>query len=111
MVVNVPDEKEKRLHFVGPYAVKSQRGHAMIVIYQKDTVAGLHHHPDAESMLVVLDGALDFTINGRGVRVEPGQAAVFGVNDKHGLCVSEGMSGASFLEFHIPGTFTTIREQ
>lgn len=110
MAINLPAEKKKRIYFVGPYAAKSQRGHAMIVVYEKDTVTGLHYHPNAESMFVILDGALDFIVNGQHVRVGPGQAAVFGLNDKHGLRVAEGLTGASFLEFHIPAAFTTVRE-
>jgi mannose-6-phosphate isomerase-like protein (cupin superfamily) len=111
MVVNLPSEKKKRIYFVGSYGVKSQRGHAMIVVYDKDTVTGLHHHPNAESMFVILDGALDFIVNGQAARVGPGQAAVFGLNDKHGVRVAEGLAGASFLEFHIPAAYTTVREQ
>ena len=73
-------------------------------------MTGLHHHPDAESMFVVLDGALRFTVNGEQVVVEPGQAAYFGMNDTHGLRVADGHDGASFLEFHIPAAYTTVRE-
>jgi mannose-6-phosphate isomerase-like protein (cupin superfamily) len=109
-IVDVAAEKKRRIYFVGHGAAQSARGHAMIVIYAKDTVTGLHHHPDAESMFVPLDGALQFTVNGRQVRVEPGQAAYFGMNDTHGLHTADGFSGASFLEFHIPAAFTTMRE-
>jgi len=109
-VVPLPEEKKQRIYFVGHQAAKSERGHAMIVVYEKDTVTGLHHHPNAESMFVVLDGALRFTVNGEQVVVAPGQAAYFGINDTHGLRVADGRDGASFLEFHIPAAFTTVRE-
>jgi quercetin dioxygenase-like cupin family protein len=82
----------------------------MIVIYAKDTATRLHHHPNAESMFVPLDGALQFTVNGEQVKVTPGQAAYFAMNDTHGLHVAPGHAGASFLEFHIPAAFTTVRE-
>ena len=82
----------------------------MIVVYAKDTVTGLHHHPNAESMFVPLDGALAFTVNGAQTTVAPGQAAYFAINDTHGLRFAAGHSGASFLEFHIPAAFTTVRE-
>ena len=108
-VLDLPDQKKKRIYFVDDQAAKSQRGHAMIVVYEKDTVTGLHHHPNAESMFVVLDGALQFTVNGEQVMVRPGQAAFFGLNDRHGLRVADGLSGASFLEFHIPAAYTTVR--
>jgi mannose-6-phosphate isomerase-like protein (cupin superfamily) len=111
MVVNLPAEKKKRIYFVGPYAAKSGRGHAMIVVYESDTVTGLHYHPNAESMFVVIDGALDFVVNGQMTRVVPGQAAVFGINDRHGLRTADGVAGASFLEFHVPAAFTTVHEQ
>ena len=81
----------------------------MIVIYEKDTVTDLHHHPNAESMFVILEGAVAFTVNGEQVVAKPGQAALFGCNDQHGLRVAGGLSGASFLEFHIPGAFVTVR--
>jgi len=108
-VHDVTAEKKRRIYFVGHGAAKSERGHAMIVMYQKDTVTGLHHHPNAESMFVPIDGALQFTVNGSKVRVAPGQAAYFGMNDTHGLHVADDASGASFLEFHIPAAFTTVR--
>jgi mannose-6-phosphate isomerase-like protein (cupin superfamily) len=107
---DIPAEKKRRIYFVGHDAAHSERGHAMIVIYGKDTVTRLHHHPNAESMFVPLDGALEFTVNGEQVKVAPGQAAYFAMNDKHGLHVAPGHSGASFLEFHIPAAFTTVRE-
>jgi mannose-6-phosphate isomerase-like protein (cupin superfamily) len=107
---DIPEEKKRRIYFVGHGAAASERGHAMIVIYGKDTVTRLHHHPNAESMFVPLDGALEFTVNGEQVKVAPGQAAYFAMNDKHGLHVAPGHSGASFLEFHIPAAFTTVRE-
>jgi mannose-6-phosphate isomerase-like protein (cupin superfamily) len=109
-IVDIPDEKKRRIYFVGHGAAHSARGHAMIVMYAKDTVTGLHHHPNAESMFVPLDGALQFTVNGEQVKVAPAQAAYFAMNDTHGLRVADGHSGASFLEFHIPAAFTTVRE-
>ena len=107
---DIPEEKKRRIYFVGHGAAHSERGHAMIVIYAKDTVTRLHHHPNAESMFVPLAGALQFTVNGEQVEVAPGQAAYFAMNDTHGLHVAPGHSGASFLEFHIPAAFTTVRE-
>ena len=109
-IVDIPAEKKRRIYFVGHGAAHSERGHAMIVIYAEDTVTRLHHHPNAESMFGPLDGALEFTVNGEQVKVAPGQAAYFSMNDKHGLHVAPGHSGASFLEFHIPAAFTTVRE-
>jgi len=109
-IVDIPAEKKRRIYFVGHGAAHSERGHAMIVIYAKDTVTRLHHHPNAESMFVPLDGALQFTVNGEQVKVAPGQAAYFAMNDTHGLHVAPGHPGASFLEFHIPAAFTTVRE-
>ena len=107
-IVNLPDEKKKRIYFVDDDAIRSQRGHAMIVVYEKDTVTRLHQHPNAESMFVVLEGALAFTINGEPAVLAPGQAAYFGCNDQHGLHTAEGQGGASFLEFHIPAAFSTV---
>jgi mannose-6-phosphate isomerase-like protein (cupin superfamily) len=108
-IVALPEQKKQRIYFVGHHAAKSERGHAMIVVYEQDTVTGLHHHPNAESMFVVVDGALRFTVNGEQVVVKPGQAAYFGINDTHGLRVADGHDGASFLEFHIPAAYTTVR--
>jgi mannose-6-phosphate isomerase-like protein (cupin superfamily) len=105
-----PEQKKQRLYFVGHHGAQSERGHAMIVVYEKDTVTGLHHHPNAESMFVLLDGALRFSVNGKEATIEPGQAAYFGMNDSHGLRVADGHAGASFLEFHIPAAYTTVRQ-
>ena len=106
---DVPAEKKKRIYFVDPAAAHSERGHAMIVEYGKDTRTVLHHHPNAESLFVVLDGAIEFTVNGAGVVVKPGAAAYFGCNDPHGLHVADGFTNASFLEFHIPAAYTTVK--
>jgi mannose-6-phosphate isomerase-like protein (cupin superfamily) len=110
-IVNLPKEKKKRIYFVDDDAIRSQRGHAMIVVYEKDTIAGLHHHPNAESMFVILDGALQFIVDGKPVVVTPGQAVYFGANDQHALRVADGMPSASFLEFHIPAAYSTVRAQ
>ena len=79
----------------------------MIVLYEKETVTTLHMHPNAESMFVVLTGKVRFTVNGKDAVLERGQATHFPAGDCHGLCTAEG--DVSFLEFHIPGTFTTVR--
>jgi mannose-6-phosphate isomerase-like protein (cupin superfamily) len=108
-IVNLPVEKKTRIYFVDDDAISSQRGHAMIVAYEKDTVTGLHHHPNAESMFVILEGALQFIVNGEPMVLTPGQAVYFGLNDQHGLRVADGVSSASFLEFHIPAAYSTVR--
>jgi len=110
-MVNLPEEKKKRIYFVDDNAIRSDRGHAMIVIYDKDTITGLHHHPNAESMFIILEGALQFIVNGEPVVLTPGQAVYFGLNDQHGLRVAAGTSSASFLEFHIPAAYSTVRSQ
>lgn len=108
--VDIPADKKRRQYIVGKGAAQSERGHAMIVHYERDTFTALHHHPNAESMFVLLDGSIKFTIDGEEVTVGPGQATVFGAGDRHGLRCGEGITKASFLEFHIPGAFTTVRE-
>jgi mannose-6-phosphate isomerase-like protein (cupin superfamily) len=107
-VHDLPDEKKRRIYFVGKEAVRSERAHAMIVEYVRDTVTGLHMHPNAESMFVLLSGKTRFTVNGKDVVVGRGQATVFPMGDRHGLRVAEG-DGVSFLEFHIPAAYTTVR--
>jgi len=110
--VLLPEDKKQRIYFVAPKAaVASDRGHAMIVVYEQETVTVLHHHPDAESMFVLLEGAITFVVNGAEVTVQPGQAAYFTINDRHSLRVADGHTGAAFLEFHLPAAFTTVKEQ
>jgi len=106
-VVPIPEQKKRRLYFVDKSAAPSERGHAMIVLYEKDTVTGMHMHPNAESMFVVLTGKVRFNVNGKDVVIERGQATHFPTGDRHGLRGEEG--DVSFLEFHIPGAFTTVR--
>jgi mannose-6-phosphate isomerase-like protein (cupin superfamily) len=108
-VHDVPAEKKRRIYFVGKHAAPSERAHAMIVEYVRDTVTGLHMHPDAESMFVLLSGRTRFTVNGEDVIVGRGQATVFPKGDRHGLRVAEG-DGVSFLEFHVPAAFTTVKD-
>ena len=104
----LPQDHKTRLYFVDKEAAHSERGHAMIVIYDKDTLTSMHMHPNAESMFVVLDGAIQFTVNGMPEVVKPGQAAIFGSNDRHRLRAADGVTAASFLEFHIPAAYTTV---
>lgn len=106
-VVPIPEQKKRRLFFVDKNAAPSERGHAMIVLYDKDTVTGIHMHPNAESMFVILTGKVRFNVNGEDVVIGRGQAAHFPAGDRHGLRGHEG--DVSFLEFHIPGAFTTVR--
>lgn len=107
-VVDIPDQKKQRIYFVGKEAAKSERAHAMIVVYVHDTVTGMHMHPNAESMFVLLTGKTRFTVNNEDVVVERGQATIFPTGDRHGLRVAEG-DGVSFLEFHLPAAFTTVK--
>jgi mannose-6-phosphate isomerase-like protein (cupin superfamily) len=107
-VHTIPQELKRRLYFAGKEAARTERGHAMIVLYEKDTVTGLHMHPNAESMFVFLSGKTRFTVNGEDVIVGRGQATYFPTSDRHGLRVAEG-DEVSFLEFHVPAAFTTIR--
>jgi mannose-6-phosphate isomerase-like protein (cupin superfamily) len=107
-VHDVPEELKRRIYFVGEKAAHSERAHAMIVLYEKNTVTGLHMHPNAESMFVFLSGKTRFTVNGQDVIVGRGQATYFPTSDRHGLRVAEG-DEVSFLEFHVPAAYTTVR--
>ncbi len=109
-MVEIPDQKKKRYYIVSKEAAKSQRGHAMIVGYEKDTVTVLHHHPDADSMFVLLEGSIQFVVDGKPVVVGPGEATVFRAGDRHSLRCADGVTEAAFLEFHIPAAFTTVKE-
>jgi mannose-6-phosphate isomerase-like protein (cupin superfamily) len=104
----VPEEKKRRVYFVGEEAAPSERAHAMIVEYVRDTVTSLHMHPDADSMFVFLSGTTRFTINGRDEVIRRGQATCVPMGNRHGLAVAEG-EGVSFLEFHIPATYATVK--
>jgi mannose-6-phosphate isomerase-like protein (cupin superfamily) len=104
-VVHIPEQKKRRIQFVDKSAAASDRGHAMIVLYEPETHTKLHKHPNAESMFVVLTGKVRFTVNGQDVVIERGQAAHFPTSDLHSLRGAEG--DVSFLEFHIPAKFTT----
>jgi mannose-6-phosphate isomerase-like protein (cupin superfamily) len=106
--LDIPDQKKRRLYFVDKSAAVSERAHAMIVQYQSDTVTTLHMHPNAESMFVVLTGKVRFTVNGEDVVIERGEATHFPAGDRHGLRRAEG--DVSFLEFHIPAAYTTVRD-
>ena len=106
-VMDIPEQKKRRIQFVDKTAAASDRAHAMIVLYEPATVTTLHMHPNAESMFVILTGKVRFTVNGREEIIERGQATHFPAGDKHGLRREEG--DVSFLEFHIPGGFTTVR--
>lgn len=105
-VVDIPEEKKQRTYLASHSTVGSERGHAMIVRYTGETVTRKHHHPNAESMFVMLDGYIRFLVNGKDETLGPGQAVHFPMNDRHGLRSADGKE-LSFLEFHIPGAFVT----
>lgn len=105
-IVDIPEEKKRRTYLASASTVGSERGHAMIVRYTGDTVTKKHHHPNAESMFVMLDRPVRFLVNGKEETLGAGQAVHFPINDRHGLRSAEGKE-LSFLEFHIPGAFTT----
>jgi len=106
----IADQKKNRRYFVSNEASKTERGHAMIVEYEKGTETVMHHHPNAESMFVVLTGDIRFVVNGEPIVLKRGQAVYFPTNDRHALRCADGTTSASFLEFHIPGAFTTVKE-
>jgi quercetin dioxygenase-like cupin family protein len=105
-VVDVPKEKKKRTYLATHDTLGSRRGHAMIVEYTGETVTRKHHHPNAESMFVMLDGRVRFLVDGRDVVLGPGEAVHFPMNDSHALS-SADKTALRFLEFHIPGAFVT----
>jgi quercetin dioxygenase-like cupin family protein len=82
----------------------------MIVVYEPETFTGMHMHPNAESMFIMLRVKIKFTVNGPDAVIGRGQATIFPMADRHGLCVadSNGDETVSFLEFHLPGGFTTV---
>ena len=104
-VISIPEQKKRRIQFVDKTAAASDRGHAMIVLYEPETHTKMHKHPNAESMFVVLTGKVRFTVNGEDVVIERGQATHFPTGDLHSLRGAEG--DVSFLEFHIPAKFRT----
>jgi quercetin dioxygenase-like cupin family protein len=108
--LDVPEQKKKRYYIVGKEAAPTSRGHAMIVDYVAETFTPMHHHPNADSMFVLLEGAIRFSSDSEQVVVAPGSAAVFAAGDKHSVRCPEGVNHASFLEFHIPAGFTTVKE-
>jgi mannose-6-phosphate isomerase-like protein (cupin superfamily) len=105
-VVDLPEEKKRRIYLATKSTVGSERGHAMIVQYTGETVTRTHHHPNAESMFVMLDGRVRFVVNGTEETLGAGQAVHFPANDRHGLRSADGQA-LSFLEFHVPGAFVT----
>jgi mannose-6-phosphate isomerase-like protein (cupin superfamily) len=105
-VLDVPEQKKRRIFLATHDTVGSERGHAMIVEYVADTVTPRHHHPNAESMFVLLDGRLRFLVNGEEHILGPGQATHFPMSDSHALRSADGQP-LNFLEFHVPGVFRT----
>jgi quercetin dioxygenase-like cupin family protein len=56
---------ESRTYLASTSTVGSERGHAMIVRYTGETVTRKHHHPNAESMFVMLEGRVRFLVDGK----------------------------------------------
>jgi mannose-6-phosphate isomerase-like protein (cupin superfamily) len=105
-VVDLPAEKKRRTYLANAEIAGSERGHAMIVAYTGETLTRRHHHPNAESLFVILSGRVRFLVDGAERVLGRGEAAFFPVNDSHALRSADG-NALSFLEFHIPGAFMT----
>jgi len=103
--IDLPEEKKMRTYLANR-AIGTGRAHAMIVRYTGETLTKLHHHPNAESLFVVLDGHVAFTVDGSPRVLSRGEAAFFPANNPHGLRSADGRT-LSFLEFHVPGDFET----
>jgi quercetin dioxygenase-like cupin family protein len=43
------------------------------------------HHHDHEEMMMIVNGTLDFTVNGKTTRLGPGGLGFAGSNDEHGV--------------------------
>ena len=109
-VIDLPEEKKRRIYLANRALAGSERGHAMIVRYTGETLTKRHHHPNAESLFVILTGRVAFTIDGQSHVLGAGEAAFFPANDSHGLRSADGQE-LSFLEFHIPGAFVTAYDE
>jgi mannose-6-phosphate isomerase-like protein (cupin superfamily) len=109
-VVDLPAEKKRRIYLANHEIAGSERGHAMIVRYTGETLTKRHHHPNAESLFVILTGRVAFTIDGKERVLGAGEAAFFPVNDSHGLKSADGKE-LSFIEFHIPGAFVVSYDE
>jgi quercetin dioxygenase-like cupin family protein len=103
--IDVPEEKKRRIYLCNR-ATGSERAHAMVVRYTGETLTRRHHHPNAESLFVVLDGRVAFTVDGAARVLARGEAAFFPANNPHGLKSADGKT-LSFLEFHVPGAYET----
>jgi mannose-6-phosphate isomerase-like protein (cupin superfamily) len=106
-VDDVAAAKKQRIYLATHGTCGSERAHGMIVKYVPETETTLHMHPDAESLFVFLEGETALSVNGERVTGRFGHAAFFPCGDKHDL---HGTAGNSyFLEFHVPGRYTTVR--
>jgi mannose-6-phosphate isomerase-like protein (cupin superfamily) len=105
-IIDLPEEKKRRTYLANKAIAGSERGHAMIVRYTGETLTKKHHHPNAESLFVILTGRVKFLVDGVERVVGAGETAFFPMNDSHGLKSADGQE-LSFLEFHIPGAFRT----
>lgn len=108
-LVEVPEQLKTRTYLVGKESIPSERSHAMIVGYTGDTLTKSHHHPNAECVFFFLKGDALLLNEGKEEPVGPGDFAFFGANQSHGLRSANG-EGLSFLEFHAPAEFVTVRE-
>ncbi len=106
-VIDLPEEKKRRTYLANKeLAAGSERGHAMIVRYTGETLTKRHHHPNAESLFVILTGKVRFLVDGKERVLGRGEAAFFPIDDSHGLRSADG-AALSFLELHVPGAFRT----
>jgi quercetin dioxygenase-like cupin family protein len=106
-VIDLPEEKKRRTYLANKaLAAGSERGHAMIVRYTGETLTKKHHHPNAESLFVILSGKVKFLVDGRERVLGRGEAAFFPTDDRHGLRSADG-NELHFLELHVPGAFNT----
>jgi quercetin dioxygenase-like cupin family protein len=106
-VDRVPEKLKERVYLVTKETAGSDRGHGMIVKYVPGTETTLHCHPDADSLFVFLEGKTECTVLGKPHIGEFGKASFYPAGEIHSLHGTAG--GSNFLEFHIPGEYTTKR--
>jgi len=106
-VVEERESGKRRVYLATEQTTGTRRAHGMLVTYRGDTVTRLHHHPDAESLFVFLDGGGVVLVGGQEVSVGPGQAVYYGCGDPHAVR-SRDAGGMSFLEFHIPAGYSVV---
>lgn len=100
-------DARKRIYVVTPKLFRTKAIKGEMIIYPPGTEASNHHHEGAEHFMYVTRGRGTAWANEKPFPVKKGDLILYADRERHYL-KSEGEEDMVFVEFFVPGEYTTI---